>query len=132
MSSLLKTIKKIKKKKKEENIMTPRKHEKIGNLNLFSEEISKNIIEKIISLVITYNFNKKSDKKIGDFCFASMRKTINNIIKLCNINHDKDDFDIDNIEINTYIKTNKSDNDMKRYLIKNIMMQRKQETIKPK
>ena len=118
MSSLLKTIKKIKKKKKEENIMTPRKHEKIGNLNLFSEEISKNIIEKIISLVITYNFNKKSDKKIGDFCFASMRKTINNIIKLCNINHDKDDFDIDNIEINTYIKTNKSDNDMKRYLIK--------------
>ena len=118
MSSLLKTINKIKKKKKEENIITPRKHKKIGNLNIFSEEISKNIIEKIISLVITYDYNRKVNKKFGDFCFVSMRKTINNIIKMCIINHDKDDFDIDNIEINKYIKANKSDKDIKRFLIK--------------
>jgi hypothetical protein len=35
------------------------------------------------------------------------------------IDHENDDFDIDNLDINIYIKTNKSDNDIKRYLLSN-------------
>ena len=46
-----------------------------------------------------------------------MKKTLDNIIEISHINHEKDDFDIDNIEISTFIKTNKSDTDIKRYLL---------------
>ena len=57
-------------------------------------------------------------KKFTDFCFESMKRTFNSIIQICNIDRDKDDFDIDNIDINEYIKTNKSDKDIKRYIVK--------------
>ena len=36
------------------------------------------------------------------------------IIEIIYLNHDNDDFDLDNIEIHNYIKTNKSDKDLKR------------------
>ena len=35
------------------------------------------------------------------------------------VDHENDVFDIDNIDINKYIKTNKSDNDIKKYLLSN-------------
>ena len=119
MSSLLKTKNKKKKKKKEEEYaIKPQKHKKIGNLNLYSEETSINIVNKIISLVISSEFGMKTEKKLGDFCYEPMKRMINNITQMYNLVHDKDDFDIDNIEINSYIKMNKSDKDINRYLIK--------------
>ena len=121
MSFLIKTKNKKKKKKNEEveyNIK-PQKHKKVGNLNVYSEETSLNIIDKIISLVISSEFGIKVEKKLGDFCFESMKRMIENIMQIYNLVHDKDDFDIDNIEINTFIKMNKSDKDINRYLIKN-------------
>ena len=103
--------------KKKKNEFRPKKHEIEGNFNYFSEEISKNIIEKIISFVISCDLKKKVEDQYEEFSFNLMKKTLDNIIEISHINHEKDDFDIDNIEISTFIKTNKSDTDIKRYLL---------------
>ena len=116
-SQLKKKIKKKKKKISEEEIQ-PQKHERIGNINYYSEEIARNMIEKIISLVIADSFNKNLKPKFGEFCNKEIIKTINNITELNNINHDIDDFDIDKIEINSYINYNNTDTNIQRYLIK--------------
>jgi hypothetical protein len=42
-------------------------------------------------------------------------KTINNTLEIANINRDKDDFDIDNIEIKSEIKYCNTDMNVKRY-----------------
>ena len=118
MSTMIKKKNKKKKKKKQIEEIKPQNHEKLGNLNFYSEETTKDIIEKIISLTISSNFAKNAEKKFTDFCFESMKRTFNSIIQICNIDRDKDDFDIDNIDINEYIKTNKSDKDIKRYIVK--------------
>ena len=118
MSTMLKKKNKKKKKKKQIEEIKPQNHEKLGNLNFYSEETTKDIIEKIISLTISSNFARNAEKKFTDFYFESMKRTFNSIIQICNIDRDKDDFDIDNIDINEYIKTNKSDKDIKRYIIK--------------
>ena len=118
MSAQLKKKTKRKKKKKEEDETGPQKHERIGNLNYYSEEISKDIIEKIISLVLSSHFNGKVEKKSANFCYDSLKKAFDNIIEIIYLNHDNDDFDLDNIEIHNYIKTNKSDKDLKRFLLK--------------
>ena len=118
MSTMIKKKNKKKKKKKQIEEIKPQNHEKLGNLNFYSEETTKDIIEKIISLTISSNFARNAEKKFTDFCFESMKRTFNSIIQICNIDRDKDDFDIDNIDINEYIKTNKSDKDIKRYIIK--------------
>ena len=118
-SPLKKKTSKKKKKKMEEDGPGPQKHKRIGNLNYFSEEISKEIIEKLISLAVSKNFNVKVEKKYGNFCYQALKRTFDNIIEITHIDHDKDDFDIDNIDINSYIKTNKSDSDIKRFLISN-------------
>ena len=76
MSSILKKKGKKKKKKKQENNnnneneIAPQRHEREGNLNYYSEEIAKNIIEKIISLAISSDFSQNVDKKFVDFMAA--------------------------------------------------------------
>ena len=107
---------KKKKKNKDEDGDGPKRHERIGNLNYYSEEISKFMIEKIISLALSDDFRKNIEKKLNNFCYDSMVKTFDNLTQLININHDIDDFDVDNIEIAQYIKYNKSDTNIKRYL----------------
>ena len=119
MSSQLKKKTKKKKKKKDEDESGPQKHERVGNLNFYGEEISKNIIEKIISLAVSTNFRRKVEKKSNNFCYQFLKKQFDNIIQIMHIDHENDDFDIDNLDINRYIKTNKSDNDIKRYLLSN-------------
>ena len=115
MSSKLK--KKTRKKKKKSIVEDegPKIHPRVGNLNLYSEEISKDIIEKIISLVFSNLFKKKMEKKMNDICFDSTKNMINNIMEISNVNHDSDDFDIDKIEINSYVNYNNSDTNLKRY-----------------
>ena len=60
-------MQKSKRKKKQKNKVdfnlkniTPSKHERIGNLNLYSEEIVKELIDKLISLTMTKIFREKS------------------------------------------------------------------------
>ena len=117
MSSQLKKKNKKKKKKNQEDEGGPQKHEREGNLNYYSEEISKEIIEKIISLVISSDFKNKIEYKYNEYNFNFMKKTFDNIIEISHINRDNDYFDADNLEISTFIKTNKSDTDIKRYLL---------------
>ena len=117
MSTQLKRKIRKKKKKNAEDETGPKIHERVGNYNFYSEEIAKNIIEKIISLVFSCNFVGKIDKKSNNFCFDSIKQTLDNIIQITHINHDNDDFDIDKIDIHTYIKNNKSDKDIKRFFL---------------
>ena len=59
-SPLRKKVRKKKKKKQDNNNeIVPQRHEREGNLNYYSEEIAKNIIEKIISLALSKNFTQK-------------------------------------------------------------------------
>ena len=118
MSSQLKKKNKKKKKKIIEEEIVPKKHERIGNLNLYSEEVSKNILEKIISLVLSTSLNKNIEQKLGDICFQATRSAVNNLIELTHVNHDADDFDIDKIEIHSYIKYYNTDSNIKRYSMK--------------
>ena len=118
MSSQLKKKAKQKKKKKDEEEIVFVKHEKIGNLNVYSEEISKNIIEIIISHVISSISTKNVENKFSDFCFNEAKKNIDNIIELMNLNHDVDDFDIDKIDINSTIKYYNTDSNINRDFIK--------------
>ena len=87
-----------KRKKKEEkdknfqnNIIYPMKHDRIDNLNYFSEEIAKEIIDKIISLTFTKLYSKKIENKFPQFYLEHFINSTNNLIELCNINHDIDD-----------------------------------------
>lgn len=111
--------KKIKKKKKNqisEEIM-PMKHDKIGNLNLFSEEVSKEIIEKLISLTISKSFSNKIDNKINKCCLEEFLRKINNLVQLNNINHEVDEYDNSDY-ILSKIYYQKTDANNKRYQIK--------------
>ena len=116
-SQLRKKVKKKKKKKQNNNNneIVPQRHEREGNLNFYSEEIAKNIIEKIISLALSKNFTDNVDSKFENFCINIMSKKINNVVEILHINRDKDDFDIDNIDIQSYIKYNKTDTNFKRH-----------------
>ena len=116
-SQLRKKVKKKKKKKQNNNNneIVPQRHEREGNLNFYSEEIAKNMIEKIISLALSKNFTDGVDSKFENFCINIMSKKINNVVEILHINRDKDDFDIDNIDIQSYIKYNKTDTNFKRH-----------------
>lgn len=108
--------KRRKKQKKGEQEIKPGKHARIGNLNYYSEEIVKEIIDKIISLTITKIFTAKIDSKISDFCFDSMLRFLNLTLSLTNIKHDRDNiYDIENI----YDKRKRLNSDEKRYRIIN-------------
>jgi chloramphenicol O-acetyltransferase len=116
MSSLIKKKIKKKKKKKQDNSkeIVPQRHEREGNLNYYSEEIAKIMIEKIISLALTRTITQSVEKKFDKFCIDLATKTINNLVEMSYINKDKDDFDVDNIDIKSYIKYNKTDMSSKR------------------
>ena len=98
-------MQKFKKKKKQKNKVefsqkniTPGKHERIGNLNLYSEEIVKELIDKLISLTMTKLFREKVESKISDFCFEGVIRALNLIISISNIEHDIDNiYDVENI-----------------------------------
>ena len=116
----MKQKKKIKKKKKEGPLenegLTPQSHEKVGNINVHSEEVAKGIVELLISLTISTNFKKKTQRKLYDFCFAEMERKIDDIIQLYNINHEVDDFNNSEYALSSinYLKT---DTNYKRYKI---------------
>ena len=114
-SALRKKVRKKKKKKPENNEIVPQRHEREGNLNYYSEEIAKNMLEKIISLAISSNFTQNVENKFDQFCIDIMTKKINNLVEMVHINREKDDFDIDNIDIQSYIKYNETDTNVKRY-----------------
>ena len=61
-----------------------------------SEIISKNIIEKIISLSITESLKNKVNKLIPDYCYDQMHETLAIITQLDFISYDKDDFPLKN------------------------------------
>ena len=98
-------MQKFKKKKKQKNKVefsqkniTPGKHERIGNLNLYSEEIVKELIDKLISLTMTKLFREKVESKISDFCFEGVIRALNLTISISNIEHDIDNiYDVENI-----------------------------------
>lgn len=116
MSSILKKkVKKKKKKKQDNNEIIPQRHERIGNLNYYSEEIAKNMIEKIISLAISSDFMENVNKNYDNFCIDLMSRKLDNIVEMMHINREKDDFDIDNIDINSEIKYYRTDTNLKRY-----------------
>ena len=116
MSSILKKKgRKKKKKKPDNNEIIPQRHERIGNLNYYSEEIAKNMIEKIISLAISSNFMQNVNKNFDNFCIDMMSRKLDNIVEMIHINREKDDFDIDNIDINSEIKYYRTDTNLKRY-----------------
>ena len=117
-NQLKKKTKKKKKKEEPEEELIPEKHNRIGNLNFYSEEISKIIFDKIISLTLTNVLNNTIEKRFGNFCFKETKRMINNIIELTHVNHDNDDFGVDKIEINSCIKYYNTDSNIRRYLIK--------------
>ena len=98
-------MQKIKRKKKQKKRVeflskeiTPGKHKRIGNLNYYSEEIAKELIDKIISLTITRIFRENVESKISNFCLKSVMHILNLSISISNINHDRDNiYDIENI-----------------------------------
>ena len=123
---------KKKKKKVKPKEITFEKHEKVGNVNLYSEEIARIILEKIISLAFYESYKNYIRKKSHEICLQICKNMINNLIEINHINHDTDDFDIDKIEINSYINYNNTDSNIKRYLIKkhNIAREKRNENAK--
>ena len=111
--------KKMKKRRKSQVVeeIIPMKHDKVGNINVYSEEVSKEIILKLISLTISKNFSNKIDKKINDFCIEEFMRKINNLLQLYNINHEVDDYDNSDY-ILSKIKYQKTDTNKQRHLIK--------------
>ena len=90
MKKIKSTSEKRKKKcvKDQNNICYPTKHDRIGNLNFYSEEIAKSMVDKIISLTFTLLYKKEFAKKLSYFYIEDFFKSINNLLELCNINHD--------------------------------------------
>lgn len=91
---MLKSKYKKKERKKKFNKISdiqPQKHKRTDNLNYYSEEISKLIIDKIISLTFTKIFIDNIEKDISNYCITGVEKTINNLMKISHINHDTDD-----------------------------------------
>lgn len=85
------STKRKKKKKVNKNEIQPQKHKRTNNLNFYSEEIVKEIIDKIISLSITRIITSKIDKDISYFCYSGIKRVINDLIQISYINRDKDD-----------------------------------------
>ena len=110
--------KKTKKKKKQiDDEIVPTKHEKVGNINFYSEEVSKEIIEQLISLAISSHFTNKVEKKFNDFCYNEILQKLTNFIKINYIGHETDDFENNNYVLSK-IKYQKTDTNINRYKIK--------------
>ena len=87
-----KKVNKRKKKKdeKSEEDIQPTRHENVGNVNCFSEEIAREIINKLISLTFTNLYMKKMNKIIDNYYVTNLLGQINNLIEISFINHDLD------------------------------------------
>ena len=90
---MLKTKPKKKDKKKKFNKfdIQPQKHKREDNLNYYSEEIVKEIIDKIISLSFSKLFKHIIEKKISDYCITGIQNTLNRIMKMSLINYDNEE-----------------------------------------
>ncbi len=89
---MFKNKKKVKKKKNSLiKDIKPQRHKRTDNLNYYSEEIAKEIIDKIISLTFTKLFSKKLEGNVTNYCIDIIDKTMNNFLQLSFINYDKDD-----------------------------------------
>lgn len=89
---MFKTKKKAKNAKNDMmNNIKPQRHPRIDNLNYYSEEIVKEIIDKIISLTFTKLFSQKLEGKVSNYCLDSVYKALNNFLQLSYINYDHDD-----------------------------------------
>ena len=103
-----KKVQKKKKKKgeKDDEEIKPMKHENVGNVNFYSEEVAREIINKIISLTFTSIYMKRMNKIIDNFYVRDLLNTIDKLVEMNHINHDMDI----NIPINDSLK-NKSFNE---------------------
>ncbi len=79
-----------KKDNQEEEIFIPRLE-----LGIYSETISKLIIEKIISLTMTEIYRKRIEKELSNHCYSSIKSILNNISKTYFITYDEDDYNIE-------------------------------------
>ena len=59
--------------------------------NPVSDEVANQIIEKLISLVITDSTKNKIEKLIPDYCFSELKQTLEIVANLDFLTHDKDD-----------------------------------------
>ena len=111
--------KKVKKKKKQidNDEIVPTKHEKEGNINFYSEEVSKEIIEQLISLTISLHFTNNVEKKFNNFCSNELFQKLTNFLQINYINHENDDFER-NDYILSKIKYQNTDTNTNRYKIK--------------
>ena len=87
-----KKVNKRKKKKDEKNEeeIKPIRHENVGNVNCFSEEIAREIINKLISLTFTNLYMKKMNKIIDSYYVRNLLSQINNLVEISFINHELD------------------------------------------
>ena len=71
--------------------MTDNKNEEKFSFNNDSETIVKFLIEKLISLTISTSDNAVIDKKVPEYCFDKLKKSLISICELKYITHDRDD-----------------------------------------
>ena len=86
-----KGLKKLSKKKTLEDQPLQVRHEREGNLNYYSEEVARFIIEKLISLAITTQGRNTIYSHMGDICYTHVQKEIKNYIQTQFISYDRDD-----------------------------------------
>ena len=77
-----KLLKKLSKKKTVEDQPLQVRHEREGNLNYYSEEVARFIIEKLISLAITTQGRNTIYSHMGDICYTHVQKEIKNYIHI--------------------------------------------------
>ena len=71
--------------------MTENKNEEKFSFNNDSETIVKFLIEKLISLTISTSDNAIIDKKVPEYCYDKLKKTLISFCELKYITHDRDD-----------------------------------------
>ena len=96
----MKKKKVVKKKKKNEEEIKPTKHENIGNINCYSEEVAIETFNKIFTNVFINLHVKNMDKIIDAYYVSYILNSVNRLIELLNLNHDRD------ISIQNQIQTN--------------------------
>ena len=113
--------KKKKKEEKNEEEIQPTKHEYVGNVNCFSEEIAREIINKLISYTFTSLYMKKMNKIIDNYYIRNLLGEINTLIEISYINHDMDI----NIPIDDSIKNKSIIMETKKKLIERRIQEKK-------
>ena len=118
-----KKVQKKKKKKgeKDDEEIKPMKHENVGNVNFYSEEVAREIINKIISLTFTSIYMKRMNKIIDNFYVRDLLNTIDKLVEMNHINHDMDI----NIPINDSLKNKSFNEELKKKKIEKKMLAKK-------